>query len=285
MLHNALRGVKVVDLSRILAGPWCTQNLSDLGAQVIKVEHPERGDDTPRLGPRPARADGGASMSAYFMACNRGKQSVAIDFSTETGAARVRELVADATSWSRTTRPAACANTGWTMTRSRASIRASSTLHHRLRPDRPLRQPSGIRLRVPGHGRADELYRAARRHARRGPLAHRRRGGGPDDRHVRHVGGAGGPAPARPDRTRHAVGHLPAGRGGGAEREPGRQLPGVGRGAQAQRQRPSQLRAVRGLRLRRRPPHPGHRQRRPVRALQRRGRAPGMGGRRALRNQ
>lgn len=97
MLHNALRGIKVVDLSRILAGPWCTQNLSDLGAEVIKIEHPERGDDTRGWGPPDLQSDdGSASMSAYFMACNRGKQSVAIDFASEAGAARVRELVADA---------------------------------------------------------------------------------------------------------------------------------------------------------------------------------------------
>lgn len=96
MLHEALRGIKVLDLSRILAGPWCTQNLADLGAQVIKIEHPERGDDTRGWGPPDLRAAGGAaSMSAYFMACNRGKQSVALDFSSEAGAARVRELAAD----------------------------------------------------------------------------------------------------------------------------------------------------------------------------------------------
>ncbi|AYD65765.1 CoA transferase [Achromobacter sp. B7] len=97
MLHNALCDIKVVDLSRILAGPWCTQNLADLGAQVIKIEHPTRGDDTRGWGPPDLRADDGkAAMSAYFMACNRGKQSVAIDFASEAGAARVRELVADA---------------------------------------------------------------------------------------------------------------------------------------------------------------------------------------------
>ncbi|MGE8635671.1 MAG: CoA transferase, partial [Achromobacter piechaudii] len=87
MLHNALRGIKVVDLSRILAGPWCTQNLADLGAQVIKIEHPTRGDDTRGWGPPDLQSeDGGAAMSAYFMACNRGKQSVAIDFASEAGA-------------------------------------------------------------------------------------------------------------------------------------------------------------------------------------------------------
>lgn len=97
MLHNALRGIKVVDLSRILAGPWCTQNLADLGAQVIKIEHPTRGDDTRGWGPPDLQSeDGGAATSAYFMACNRGKQSAAIDFASDAGAERVRELVADA---------------------------------------------------------------------------------------------------------------------------------------------------------------------------------------------
>ncbi len=97
MLHNALCGVKVIDLSRILAGPWCTQNLADMGAQVIKVEHPERGDDTRGWGPPDVMAaDGQDRMSAYFMACNRGKQSVAIDFATEHGAQKIRDMVADA---------------------------------------------------------------------------------------------------------------------------------------------------------------------------------------------
>ena len=97
MLHNALRGVKVIDLSRILAGPWCTQNLADMGADVIKVEHPERGDDTRGWGPPEVTAnEGRARMSAYFMACNRGKRSIAIDFAAEQGAQTIRELVADA---------------------------------------------------------------------------------------------------------------------------------------------------------------------------------------------
>lgn len=97
MLHNALRGIKVIDLSRILAGPWCTQNLADMGADVIKVEHPVRGDDTRGWGPPDVQApDADASMSAYFMSCNRGKQSLALDFSTEEGAATLRTLIRDA---------------------------------------------------------------------------------------------------------------------------------------------------------------------------------------------
>lgn len=97
MLHNALSGVKVIDISRILAGPWCTQNLSDMGAEVLKLEHPERGDDTRGWGPPDLKSlDGQESMSAYFMACNRGKQSLAIDFSTNQGADYIRNLIKDA---------------------------------------------------------------------------------------------------------------------------------------------------------------------------------------------
>lgn len=97
MLHDALDGIKVLDLSRILAGPWCTQNLADMGADVMKIEHPERGDDTRGWGPPDLLApDGKTSMSAYFMACNRGKRSVAIDFSTPDGAATIRELATQA---------------------------------------------------------------------------------------------------------------------------------------------------------------------------------------------
>ncbi|KCV62531.1 CoA-transferase family III protein [Bordetella bronchiseptica 99-R-0433] len=97
MLHNALRGVKVLDLSRILAGPWCTQNLADMGAEVIKVEQPGSGDDTRGWGPPDQKSpDGQASMSAYFMACNRGKQSIELDFSQPDGAQTVRRLAAEA---------------------------------------------------------------------------------------------------------------------------------------------------------------------------------------------
>ena len=96
MLHRALEGVRVLDLSRILAGPWCTQNLADLGAEVTKVEHPERGDDTRGWGPpyldAPAGTAGDARLSGYFICCNRGKRSVAIDYGTPAGAAQVREL-------------------------------------------------------------------------------------------------------------------------------------------------------------------------------------------------
>ncbi|MEO7634221.1 MAG: CaiB/BaiF CoA-transferase family protein [Sphingomicrobium sp.] len=90
-----LAGIKVLDLSRVLAGPWCTQLLADLGAEVIKIERPEVGDDTRHWGP-PWHGEGDDRVSAYFLSCNRGKQSAAIDFAREEGAAIVRRLAADA---------------------------------------------------------------------------------------------------------------------------------------------------------------------------------------------
>jgi formyl-CoA transferase len=90
-----LEGVRVLDLSRVLAGPWATQSLADLGAEVIKVEQPGSGDDTRHWGP-PWHEHGGERVAAYFLAANRGKKSVAIDFSTDEGAALVREMAASA---------------------------------------------------------------------------------------------------------------------------------------------------------------------------------------------
>ncbi len=89
-----LAGLKVVELARILAGPWAGQTLADLGAEVIKVESPE-GDDTRRWGPPFVEREGDRS-AAYFHGCNRGKTSVAIDFRMPEGQAQVRDLVADA---------------------------------------------------------------------------------------------------------------------------------------------------------------------------------------------
>ncbi len=89
---SALAGVRVVELARILAGPWIGQTLADLGAAVIKVESPE-GDDTRRWGP-PFVDTGGERAAAYFHGCNRGKRSVVADFSTERGREIVRRLAA-----------------------------------------------------------------------------------------------------------------------------------------------------------------------------------------------
>ncbi len=94
-MNKPLAGVRVLDLSRVLAGPWATQLLADLGAEVIKVEKPGSGDDTRHWGP-PWLEHDGQKVAAYFLAANRGKRSVAIDFGTEEGAALVRRMAADA---------------------------------------------------------------------------------------------------------------------------------------------------------------------------------------------
>jgi len=86
-----LDGIKVLDLSRVLAGPWCTQLLADLGAEVIKIERPGSGDDTRHWGP-PWHGEGDQRVAAYFLSCNRGKKSAAIDFAQPEGAALVRQL-------------------------------------------------------------------------------------------------------------------------------------------------------------------------------------------------
>jgi len=86
-----LDGIKVLDLSRVLAGPWCTQLLADLGADVTKIERPGAGDDTRHWGP-PWHGEGDQRVAAYFLSCNRGKKSAAIDFAAPEGAALVRKL-------------------------------------------------------------------------------------------------------------------------------------------------------------------------------------------------
>ena len=90
-----LKGIKVLDLSRVLAGPWCTQLLADLGAEVIKIERPGAGDDTRHWGP-PWHGEGERRVAAYFLSCNRGKKSAAIDLAQPEGAALVRQLAAKA---------------------------------------------------------------------------------------------------------------------------------------------------------------------------------------------
>jgi hypothetical protein len=86
--------IRVLDLSRVLAGPWCSQNLADLGADVIKIERPGSGDDTRAWGPPYAKdADGNnTSEAAYYLSANRGKRSVTVDIASPEGQALMREL-------------------------------------------------------------------------------------------------------------------------------------------------------------------------------------------------
>lgn len=89
-----LIGIRVLDLTRVLAGPWCTQNLADLGAEVIKIERPGSGDDTRAWGPPYLKDEQGrdTTEAAYYLSANRNKQSAALDIASERGAELVREL-------------------------------------------------------------------------------------------------------------------------------------------------------------------------------------------------
>ena len=95
---SLLAGVKVLDLTRVLAGPWCTQLLADYGATVIKIEKPGVGDDTRQWGPPYAMDQAGdaTAEAAYYLSANRGKQSLTLDFAQAEGAALLLQLVAQA---------------------------------------------------------------------------------------------------------------------------------------------------------------------------------------------
>src|SRR3546814_2416637 len=88
-----LEGIRILELSRVLAGPWATQLMADLGATVIKVERPLEGDDTRRWGP-PWLYAGGEATSAYYLCANRGKEAIAVDFTDAEGQQIIRDLAA-----------------------------------------------------------------------------------------------------------------------------------------------------------------------------------------------
>ncbi|MDN5928390.1 MAG: CoA transferase [Hyphomicrobiales bacterium] len=97
MSRPPLSGIRVIELARILAGPWAGQLLADLGADVIKIEHPKGGDDTRSWGPPFVEGKDGENLSAaYYHSTNRGKRSVALDFSEPEGAKTLKRLIATA---------------------------------------------------------------------------------------------------------------------------------------------------------------------------------------------
>ena len=93
--ETALSGIRVLDLSRILAGPYCTQLLGDFGADIIKIERPGHGDDTRKWGPPYLQDQAGNDLaeSAYYLSCNRNKRSLTIDISKADGQALIRQLL------------------------------------------------------------------------------------------------------------------------------------------------------------------------------------------------
>lgn len=91
---SALSGVRVLDLSRVLAGPWASQLLADLGADVVKVERPKAGDDTRGWGPPfLTRADGSQGPAAYYLCANRGKKSITVDITQAEGQQIIKKLI------------------------------------------------------------------------------------------------------------------------------------------------------------------------------------------------
>ena len=97
-MRAALDGIKVLDLSRVLAGPWCTQILADLGADVVKIERPGVGDDTRHWGPPFLKDDQGrdTDQASYFSCCNRNKRSVTVDMATAEGQALLTQMAREA---------------------------------------------------------------------------------------------------------------------------------------------------------------------------------------------
>ncbi len=191
MTVGPLSHLTVLDLSRVLAGPWCTQLLADLGATVIKIERPGSGDDTRAWGPPFLKDAQGndTSEAAYYLACNRGKLSVAVDFTKPEGQRIVRDLALQADVLVENFKVGGLAKYGLDY----ASVAA---LNPRLvyasitgfGQDGPVRRSRRLRLHHPGHERIHERHRRTRRSARRRPAEGGRRDHRPDDRHVRGGG-------------------------------------------------------------------------------------------------
>ncbi len=267
-MSGPLSHLTVLDLSRVLAGPWCTQLLADLGATVIKIERPGSGDDTRAWGP-PFLRDGSGrdtSEAAYYLSCNRGKLSVAVDFTTPDGQRIVRDLARQADVLVENYKVGGLEKYGLDYPAvAAANPRARLRVDHRLRAERPVRGPRRLRFHHPGHVRVHERHRRARRSSRRRTAESRHRDHRPDDGHVHHGGHPGRARASRPHGAGTVDRHLPVRFGrrddGGDESQLSRdrQTPG------ARRQRAPEHRSVPGVRLRRRPPHSRDRQRQPVR--------------------
>ena len=186
--NESCEGVRVLDLTRVLAGPWCTQNLADLGAEVIKIERPGKGDDTRSWGPPFLKDREGRDTAdaAYYLACNRGKKSVTLDIASHGGprdralACAVGRCAGGELQGGRPRAP---------RSRLREPVERTSAprllFDHRLRPGRPVPRPARLRLHGAGAGRPDERHGRARRPARRRPAEGGRGRLGSLHRHVR----------------------------------------------------------------------------------------------------
>jgi len=126
-MTGALSHIRVLDLSRVLAGPWATQVFADMGAEVIKVEKPRVGDETRGWGPPfLADAESGSRDASYFLSANRGKKSLTLDIASPDGQEIVRRLASLSDVVVETTKSARCKNTVWRTTIWARSIRVLS---------------------------------------------------------------------------------------------------------------------------------------------------------------
>ena len=173
-----LDGLIILDLSRVLACPFASMILAELGARVIKVEQPGSGDETRSFEPQLA-AD-----SAYYFACNRSKESITVNLRSDEGRKLIRGLAQKADVVLENF-PVGTLGALWAGFRRALRPQAGSHLCvlHRLRPDRPLRREEGIRHGVPGDGRHHEPDRRARRRSGEAGAAGRRPYFRPVDRH------------------------------------------------------------------------------------------------------
>ena len=198
-MSGPLSGIRVFDLTRILAGPTATQMLGDLGADVIKIERPGAGDDTRKWGPPFIKDSDGkeTSESAYYLAINRNKKSVTLDIAKPEGQEIAKRLIAQVR---RVRREFQGRRHGALQPRLRADQdrlpAPDLLLDHRLRPDRPLRAARRLRFPGAGHGRHHVDQRRSFDPAAEGRGRRHRH----HLRHLfrrRHPGGAAAPAPDR----------------------------------------------------------------------------------------
>ncbi len=153
-----LDGITVLDLTRVLSGPYCTMLLADMGARVIKVEQPGKGDDTRAWGPPFLEGE-----SAYFLSINRNKESVTLDFKHPEGRALLEQLIAKADVLVENFRPGTLTRLGLDYrTLSAALSAAYLLLDLRVRPDRAAVRRAGLRCRHAGRRRSDEHHRRGR---------------------------------------------------------------------------------------------------------------------------